>query len=108
MPNQYTPGHNNQRSLVAEYLESHPMSITADISAALGINPRRVAHLLFVLREEGRAVGVKMSTGKALSWSLSATESQIGQGGPIRVMRSEWTGHGRDDWHTLFYGAAAA
>lgn len=107
MPNQFTPGYSNQRSLVAEYLASNPMSLTSDIGKAMGIDPRRVAHLLFVLKEEGRAVGIKNGSGKALSWMLTDGERRLNDGTPIRITVKQWTGHKRDDWTTLFYGAAA-
>lgn len=105
--NQYTPGYSNQRSIVADYLAAHPMSLTVDISMALGLDTRRVAHLLFVLKEEGRAVGIKAGSGKALSWILTESERQINDGTPIRIMVKQWTGHKRDELLTAFYGAAA-
>jgi len=109
MPNQYTPGYSNQRSVVADFLAENPMSLTSDISKALDIDPRRVAHLLFVLKEEGRAVGVKMGTSKALSWRLSDGEQAMNEGNPIRIIVRQWNERPkRDPWTALFFGAAAA
>lgn len=107
MPNQHSTGYVNQRSEVAEYLAANPMSLTTDIAKNMGLDPRRVAHLLFVLKEEGRAVGVKQGTSKSLSWRLTDGEQQINEGTPIRIMVKEWTGHRRDELLTAFYGAAA-
>lgn len=107
MPNQHSPGYPNQRSIVADYLAKNPMSLTSDIAAAIGLHPRRVAHLLFVLREEGRAIGSKQGTAKSLSWRLTEEEEQLNEGSPIRITVAQWTGHKRDELLTAFYGAAA-
>lgn len=109
MPNQFTPGYSNQRSIVAEYLSTNPNKTTAEIGAALGIDRRRVSHLLFVLKEEGRVAGVirGIGRGSAQVWALSAEELQSEIGQPRRIYASEWTGHARDEWTKLFYGAAA-
>lgn len=109
MPNQFTPGYSNQRSLVAEYLATSPNKTAAEIGHAMGIDKRRVSHLLFVLKEEGRVAGVirGIGRGSAQVWALSSEELQIEAGQPRRIMVKEWTGHARDAWHCLFFGAAA-
>lgn len=110
MANQFTLGYANQRSLVAEYLATHPNQTAKQIGEALGIDKRRVSHLLFVLKEEGRVVGVLkgIGRGRAQVWAVSAEELQSEAGQPRRIHASAWTGHARDEWHQLFYGAVAA
>lgn len=109
MANQYTTGsYTNQRSLVAEYLALHPLSLTAEIARGMEMDPRRISHLLFVLREEGRAIGVRQGGTKALFWRLTEDEQQLNEGSPIRIIVKHWSDRPkRDDWTTLFYGAKA-
>lgn len=109
MANQHSPGYSNQRSLVAEYLATHPNQTAKQIGEGLGIDKRRVSHLLFVLKEEGRVVGVLsgIGRGRAQVWAVSAEELQSEVGQPRRIYASEWTGHKRDELLTAFYGAAA-
>lgn len=92
MANQFSPGYSNQRSLVAEYLAANPNRTALQIGEALGIDKRRVSHLLFVLKEEGRVVGVLsgIGRGRAQVWAVSAEELQSEVGLPRRIVVQQW------------------
>lgn len=106
MANQYTKLP-TQRDIILDYLAAHPACLAREISNDLGIRMTRVSQELAVLQKAKRVIGVKLKGQKAGRWSLDNRPAFPRCEKPKQSYVTNWKGHARDEWTTLFFGAAA-
>lgn len=95
------------RNAILAYVRENGACTTLDLRDALGISLDRIGNVLTRLRLDGLVENEKEEGDRVARWS--STDTDCGKGDrPKRIMVSKWTGHKRDDWHQLFYGAATA
>lgn len=91
---------------ILNFITDNPRCSVRQIHEALGYDLINVNMVVHRARRNGILQSLPIAGTRLVQWIL-ATEVD-GDFEPRRIIAKEWTGHARDDWHNLFYGAAAA
>lgn len=109
MANQYTKNE-TQRDRIIDYVEKNPRCLSRAIADALDIKMHRVVQEMAVLQNLGRVKGEQVQGQKGREWVLLTGYSVQRADKPRIVINTDWSSHkrhARDEWHCLFFGAAA-
>ena len=93
------------KDTVLNFIEDNPRCTSRQLYEALDISPITVNMVLQRARRNGLIRAIPMDGARTVEWVI-ATEVE-GDFEPSRIVVKQWTGHKRDDWTTLFFGAAA-
>lgn len=102
----------SRRRAVIDFIRANPYCTVHTLQEAVGLERSQLSMMLSRLKRD-QVIEAHASAGELFSWTVVDDEAEDDIGCKIdrapmkRIIVKQWTGHKRDAWHRLFFGAAA-